>query len=164
MKKKLFSAIMGAAALAFAGTAMAGNTHTINVQASSISELNLANATVSDLTVSSATAGAEADSAQSSLLSDELLWTTNQSSQDIMASYQSAPSATFTLSVTASSCSGGASGQSSVSLSTSDADIVTGIGQSYGDCDLQYTLSAPVANGSFAQEAVVVVYTINAAG
>ena len=143
----------------FSNMAMAQGTdnHTVTVEVAPISELAITgNAT---LTVNSATAGSDPDDATDSSASYAV--TTNQSGVKISAASSTNFAAGITLNVVASAPAGATSVAGGADLSTTAADVVTGLGTvSQGGMGLAYTLSATAAAGQLTSTAVTVTYTI----
>ena len=131
--------------------------HTVTVTVSAINEAAIIGGNIT-LTINTATAGSNPDDATDNTTCD-LNWTTNQASKKItVATNLVAP--TFTLSVVAQNVTGGTAA-SSVTLSTTATDFVTGVATTTGNCDLSYTGSATAAQGS-GSDVHTVTYTITA--
>jgi len=129
--------------------------HTVNVEVAAISEIAITgNAT---LTINSATAGSDPDDATDSAT---YAVTTNESGVKIAAAASVNMASGVTLSVTAGAPTG-ATSAGDVTLSTTAANVVTGLGTvSQSGMSLGYTLAATAAAGQVAATAVTVTYTI----
>ena len=130
--------------------------HTVTVSIAAVNEIAVTGTVT--MSVSSATAGsdlgADTDSASS------LTWTTNGASKKITVATQAAPNCTLKVEATTINSSGGGSSAGVVTLSTTPADFLTGVGQTYGDCSLSYELAATVTDSILASADVIVIYTI----
>ena len=135
---------------------LASANHTVNVEVAAISEIAITgNAT---LTINSATAGSDPDDATDNTASYAV--TTNESAVKITAASSVNMASGVTLSVNAGAPAG-ASSAGSVSLSTTAADVVTGLGTvSQSGMTLGYTLAATAAAGQVSATAVTVTYTV----
>lgn len=135
---------------------LATDNHTVTVEVAAISELAITgNAT---LTINSATAGSDPDDATDSSASYAV--TTNESGVKITAATNVNMASGVTLSVNAAAPTG-ATAVGATSLSTTAADVVTGLGTvSESGMSLGYTLSATAAAGQVASTAVTVTYTV----
>lgn len=157
-KMKAFAVVLVLLA-GFSNTAMAqlaSDNHTVTVEVAAISELAITgNAT---LTINSATAGSDPDDATDSSASYAV--TTNESGVKIVASTDVDMAANVTLSVNAVAPAG-ASSAGATTLSTTAADVVTGLGTvSQAGMSLAYTLAATASAGQVASTAVTVTYTV----
>lgn len=145
--------ILTAALVLLAGS---GVNHTVTVSIAAVNEIAVTGTVT--MSVSSATAGsdlgADTDAASS------LTWTTNGASKKITVATQAAPNCTLKVEATSISSSGGGSSAGVVTLSTTPADFLTGVGQTYGDCNLSYELAATVTDSILASADVIVIYTI----
>ena len=135
---------------------LASDDHTVTVEVAAISEIAITgNAT---LTINSATAGSDPDDATDTSTSYAV--TTNESGVKITAETDVNMAAGVTLEVSAAAPAG-ASSAGDTTLSTTAADVVTGLGTvSQAGMGLSYTLSATAAAGQVASTAVTVTYTI----
>ena len=139
------------------GYALGANvdSHTVTVTVSAINELAITGGNIT-LTINTATAGQEPTDAVDNTTCD-LDWTTNQANKKVtVATDLGAP--TFTLKVVAQNVTGGTAA-AEVTLSTTAADFVTGIATTTGGCDLQYTASATVSQGT-GSDVHTVTYTL----
>ena len=141
-------------------TAMAANTdsHTVTVTVAAINEIDVdTNVT---LTVNSATAGQDPDVVTDNTSAD-LKWTTNEASKKItVATNLAAPNFSLTaqaVNISGSGTPGTAAG--AVTLSTTAADLITGISTSAASCDLQFVASATAAQGT-GSDVHTVTYTL----
>lgn len=151
--------LSGVVLLALTGpTALAGNTdnHTVTVTVNAINEVGITGGNIT-LTISTATPGQEPDDAVDSTCT--LAWTTNEATKKITAATDLA-APTFTLKVLATGVTGGTAALE-VTLSTTAADLVTGISTTTGGCTLQYTASATVGQGT-GSDVHTVTYTLTA--
>ena len=161
MKRIRVLAVAVTVLVALAGVAWAADndSHTVTVQVNAVNELAISGGNLT-LTISSATAGSDLDDATDNTTCD-LAWTTNQATRKITV-VTDLGSPTFTLKVVAQNVAGGGSAASEVTLSTTAADLVTGVSQSSGGCDLAYTASATAAQGT-GSDVHTVTYTVTAA-
>jgi len=160
MSRILLTTIAAAFVVCVAGTASGGSSasHTVTVTVSAINELAISGGNIT-LTIDSATTASGPDDATDSTTCD-LLWTTNEASKKITAETDlAAPN--FALKVVAANVSGGTAA-SEVTLSTTAADFVTGVGTTTGSCDLSYTASATAPQGT-GSDVHSVLYTITGA-
>ena len=145
--------ILTAALVLLAGSAV---NHTVTVSIAAVNEIAVTGTVT--MSVSSASAGsdlgADTDAASS------LTWTTNGASKKVTVATQAAPNCTLKVEATSISSSGGGSSAGVVTLSTTAADFLTGVGQTYGDCNLSYELAATVTDSILASADVIVIYTI----
>jgi predicted secreted protein len=132
--------------------------HQVTLTVSAINEVAISGGNLS-LTINSTTAGSDPDDAVDNTTCD-LNWTTNEASKKITVA-TSLASQNFTLKVLAQNVTGGTAA-SEVTLSTTAADIVTGISTTKGTCDLQYTGSATAAQGTGTDTHTTVTYTLTA--
>ena len=145
MKRQLFiCAIL--MSLAMAGMALAADTdnHQVTVQVVAINEVGITGGNIT-LTINSATAGSQPTDDVDNTTCD-LAWSTNQSSKKITVQ-TSLGSPNFNLKVIAQSVTGGTAG-SEVTVGTSAQDFVSSISTTVGSCDLQYTASATLSDGT----------------
>jgi len=156
MKKLTIALLALALCFGLSGVAMAANTdnHTVTVTVNAINEIDVSGTL--GLTIDSATAGSEPNGAVDNTACD-LLWTTNQNSKKITVATNLA-SPNFTLKVVAQNVSGGTAA-SEVALGTTAADFVTGIAETVGSSDIQYTASATAAQGT-GSDVHTVTYTL----
>jgi len=162
MKKPIVGVVLlgGALVLGLIGLAMAQtDNHTVTVQVLAINEAAITGGDLT-LTINTATAGQEPDDAVDNTTCD-LAWTTNEATKKITVETNLA-APTFTLKVLAQNVTGGGAAAPEVTLSTTGAnDFVTGVGQTAGGCDLQYTASATAAQGT-GSDVHTVTYTLTA--
>ena len=118
--------------------------HTATATISTINEIAITGGNPT-LTINSATAGSGLDDATDNTSAD-LDWSTNDTSKKITAATNLA-SPNFTLKVAAENVTGGTAA-SQVTLTTVAADFVTSIANTAGGCDLSYTASATVTDGT----------------
>ena len=132
--------------VAICGFALATDTdnHQVTVQVTAINEVGITGGNIT-LTINTATAGSQPTDAVDNTTCD-LAWSTNQSSKKITVQ-TSLGSPTFALKVAAQNVSGGTAG-SEVTVSTSAQDFVSSISTTVGSCDLQYTASATLSDGT----------------
>jgi hypothetical protein len=151
-----FCLVMIAAAAAFAGNTA---TQTVTFEVQAIDEVS-ASGNPGALTVSTATAGSEPDDATD--ISTTYAVTTNGTNKKITGGIDSNMPGNTTLQVGLAAPSGGASA-GNVTLSTTAADLVTGITQSAETgLTITYTLSATVAAGIVASDTRTVTLTLTA--
>jgi hypothetical protein len=145
-----------AAVLASAGAAGPSASHTVTVQVNAISELTLAGGDVT-LTTGPPVAGREPDAVANTDCA--LAWTSNQADMRItVATGLAAP--TFVLKVVAQNVTGGTAAPE-VTLSSTPADLVTGVSRTPGGCTLRYTAWATTAQG-IGSDVHTVTYTLTA--
>ena len=158
MNKNKLCCVIILSVLMFLTTTWAGDsdTHQVTVTVAAISELAISGGNVG-LTINTATAGSEPNDAVDNTTCD-LLWTTNETSQKITVA-TSLAAQTYTLKVAAQSVTGGTAA-SEVTLSTTATDFVTGVATTTGSCDIQYTASATVAQGTGTDTHTTVTYTL----
>jgi hypothetical protein len=145
---------IGAAPLAFGGDS---GGHAVTVQVTAINELAVNGGNVT-LTIDSATAGSEPDAVADATTCD-LLWTTNEATRKITVETDlAAPN--FALFVIAQNVSGGTAAPQ-VTVSTTAGDLVTGISETVGWCDLAFAAYATAAQGT-GSDVHTIVYTITA--
>lgn len=143
----LASPILGASA----------DSHTVTVQAMAINELAVTGGNVT-LTIDSATAGSDPD-AVADVTTCDLFWTTNETTRKITVETDlAAPD--FTLLVVAQNVSGGTAAPQ-VTLSTTADDLVTGVSETVGSCDLAFAAYATAAQGT-GSDVHTITYTITA--
>ena len=132
--------------------------HTVNVTIAAVNEIAVSGTVT--LSVSGATAGSDLGSDTDS--ASTLSWTTNGTSKKITVATQAAPNCTLQVEATGVSKtgSGACTPASAVTLSTTAADFITAVGQTYGDCNLSYELAATVTDSILASSDVIVIYTI----
>jgi hypothetical protein len=151
-----FCLVMIAAAAAFAGNTA---TQTVTFEVQAIDEVS-ASGDPGALTVSTATAGSEPDAATDN--STTYAVTTNGTNKKITGGIDSNMPSNTTLEVNLAAPTGGASA-GDVTLSTTAADLVTGITQkAETDLTITYTLSATVAAGIVASDTRTVTLTLTA--
>ena len=151
--------LAGLALITIASTASAQVTQDVTIAVNAISQIAVTGGAQS-LTISTATAGSGLNSASSTVS-----WavTTNQTNQKITASVNSALPAGVTLSVSLQAPTAGGMSTGPNALSTSAADVVTGISTvAEGGIPLTYTLSALPTAGVVASTTRTVTYTITA--
>lgn len=147
------------ALLLAAGAAVADGTdsHTVTVVVSAVNELAIDGGDVT-LTVDSATAGSDLDTATDDTTAS-LLWTTNEAGRKItVQSSLDSLLATYDLTVTATSVSGGTAA-GAVTPSLIAQDFVTGISNTTGSAALSYRVAATAADGVGSDEHTIT-YTI----
>ena len=138
-------AVTGLMGLAVAAPALAASsdTQTVSFTVSNISEINVSNAAV-NLTVSSATAGSQPSDA-TALSSYDITTNASQNGKKITASLSTNMPDDVTLKVSLTAPAGASSPQAPVNLSTTAADVVTGLqGVAEQGLAIGYTLSATV--------------------
>ena len=146
---------MGATLLAFAAES---DSHTVTVQVTAINEIAVSGGNVT-LTIDSATASAQPLPAVDATTCD-LLWTTNEADKKItVATDLAAPK--FTLFLLAQNVNGGTAAPQ-VTLSTTATDLVTGVSETVGSCDLAFVALATAAQGT-GSDVHTITYTITAA-
>ena len=151
--------LAGLALMTVASTASAQVTQDVTIAVNAISQIAVSGGAQS-LTISTATAGSPTMSTSTSVS-----WavTTNQTNQKITASVDQALPAGVTLSVHAEAPSAGGMSTGPNPLTTSSADLVTGISTlAEGSIPLTYTLEATPAAGVVASTTRTVTYTITA--
>lgn len=153
-------AVLAALCLAAAGSA-AGQTatQTVTFEVAAINQIGVSGPPGA-LVINAATAG----SAPNTVTENTTTWavTTNQTNQKITASIPSNMPAGVTLSVSLAAPSG-ASSAGSQALSTTAADLVTGItGLNASSLGITYTLTATSAAGQVSSSTRVVTFTITA--
>ncbi len=157
MKKLMVIAVSVGLCLGFAGMAMAGSTadQTVNYEVQAINEISVSGPAT--LTINSATAGQEPDNATDTSTTYSI--TTNGTGKKITAALGTAMPDNTILKVTLAST--GATSAGAVTLSTTDADVVTGVETLAEDgSQITYVLSATVDAGIVASAAKTVTYTI----
>jgi hypothetical protein len=157
MKKLLFCIVAGLIML-FCGSAFAQTaTQTVTFQVTAIDEISVSG-DPGALIVNSATAGSQPDAATDATTSYAV--TTNGSSKKVTGEIDSAMPANTTLAVTLTAPSGGSSaGQ--VTLTTSAADLVTGISTlAESGMTISYNFSATAAAGVVASDTRTVTLTL----
>lgn len=144
--------------LAVAGMSMAADTdnHQVTVQVTAINEVGISGGNIT-LTINSATAGSQPTDAVDNSTCD-LAWSTNQSSKKITVQ-TSLGSPNFSLKVAAQNVTGGTAG-SEVTIGTSAQDFVSSISTTVGSCDLQYTASATLSDGT-GSDVHTITYTLS---
>jgi len=160
MRTVLFVSVAAACWLGGAPPASAAesDSHTVTVQVTAINEIAVSGGNVT-LTIDSATAATQPLPALDSTTCD-LLWTTNEADKKItVATDLAAPK--FTLLLLAQNVSGGTAAPQ-VTLSTTAIDLVTGVSQSVGSCDLAFVAFATAAQGT-GSDVHTITYTITAA-
>jgi hypothetical protein len=130
--------------------------HIVTVTISAINEISVTGAP--SLTVSTATAGQDLDD-DVDLVTCDLSWTTNAANKKITVATTLAPSVTLKV-VAVAPTAGSAAAE--VTLSTTAADFITGIGKTFGTSDITYTLAASVTDAIVTNETITVTYTITA--
>jgi hypothetical protein len=161
MRKAFVPVLVVAFALAVSGIAMAANTatQTVTFQVDAISQLSVSG-DPGALVISSATAGSDPSPATDNTTTYAL--TTNQSSQKIVGSIDSAMPSGVTLKVTLGAPTGGSSA-GAVSLTASDQDLVTGISQvAESGKTIGYELDATVGAGVVSSDTRTVTFTLTA--
>jgi len=157
--KYAFAAILTAslsASLAFAGSSA---TQTVTYQVSAIDELSVSSPAIS-LTVSTATAGSAPDAVTDSSSSYSI--TTNETNRKITGQIDTAMPTGVTLAVNLAAPTGATSTGSTV-LSTTAADLVTGISTlNEAGKAITYSLSATSAAGVVSSASKTVTLTITA--
>jgi hypothetical protein len=140
----IFGAIL--LVLSISGLVMAADTdnHQVTVQVTAINEVGITGGNIT-LTINSASAGSQPTDAVDNSTCD-LAWSTNQSSKKITVQ-SNLGTPTFSLKVVAQNVTGGTAG-SEVTVSTSAQDFVSSISTTVGSCDLQYTASATLGDGT----------------
>ena len=135
---------------------LALNNHDVTVTISAVNEISVTGAP--SLTVSTATAGQDLDD-DVDLVTCDLSWTTNAANKKITVATTLAPSVTLKV-VAVAPTAGSAAAE--VTLSTTAADFITGIGKTFGTSDITYTLAASVTDAIVTNETITVTYTITA--
>ena len=132
--------------LSISGLVLGADTdnHQVTVQVTAINEVGITGGNIT-LTINSATAGSQPTDAVDNTTCD-LAWSTNQSAKKITVQ-TSLGSPTFSLKVLAQNVTGGTAGPE-VTVSTSAQDFVSSISTTVGACDLQYTASATLGDGT----------------
>ena len=130
--------------------------HTVNVTIAAVNEIGVSGSVT--LSVSSATAGS--DLASDTDATATLSWTTNGASKKVTVATQAAPNCTLKVEATSINTAGGGTSAGVVTLSTTAADFLTGVAQSYGECSLSYELAPTVTDSILAGVDIIVVYTI----
>ncbi len=153
---RFLNAIIMCSVLLIAGASYAADNdnHQVTVTVSVINELAVAGGNIT-LTINSATPGSDPNDATDATTS--LDWTTNDTGKKITAATNNA-AATFTLKVNATAVTGGTSA-GEITLSTTDADYVTGIATTTGGCTSSYTAQATAAQGN-GSDVHVVTFTL----
>jgi hypothetical protein len=139
--------------------AMAANTaqQTVTFQVDAINEVSVSG-NPADLVVNTATAGSEPNDDTDNTTTWAV--TTNESNKKMTGSIDSNMPANVTLQVNLTAPTGGTS-QGDVSLTTGDADLVTGVATvAESALGITYTLSATVAAGVVAQDTRTVTLTL----
>ncbi len=147
-----------------AGMAQTNDNHTVSVAVSAVDEIDISDAAVT-LTINSATAGSDLDAATDN--TSTLSWTTNNASRKITVALSAAYSTGITLEVQAGAPSGGGTAMgtpagSYTEVTTSDADLITGIDKAYATSSITYRASASVTAGVITSESRTVTYTLTA--
>jgi hypothetical protein len=159
MKMRTLGLIMIGAALCWGLPLVAmgasSDNHDVTVQVLAINEVAISGGNIT-LTINSATPGSDPDDAVDNASCD-IDWTTNEVNKKITV-VTSNGAQNFTLKVVAQNVVGGTAAPE-VTLSTTAASFVTGISQTVGNCDLQYTASATAAQGT-GSDLHTVTYTI----
>ena len=154
MTKKILAAVL-VALIATKASAQTAN-QTVTIQVDAINQIAFAGAP--SLVVTTATAGSPPSAATSAVATWAV--TTNQSGAKITAAVNSALPAGLTLSANLAA-PGGASSTGLTALSTTAADVVTGITKvAQGSLGVTYQLDATVAAGVVASTTRTVTYTI----
>ena len=151
--------LAGLALLTTASTASAQVTQDVTIAVNAISQIAVTGGAQS-LTISTATAGSPLTNASATVS-----WavTTNQLNQKVSASVDQALPAGVTLSVQLEAPTAGGLSTGPNPLSTTAADLVTGISTlAESGLDLTYTLAATLAAGTVASTTRTVTYTITA--
>ena len=160
-KRKLLTTLFAMAFIVAVAPALLGAdniNHVVSVSIAAVNEIVVAGTVT--LSVSSATAGE--DLADDSDGLSTLDWTTNGASKKITVATQAAPNCTLTVEATGVSKTGtgACTPAAAVTLSTTAADFITAVGQTYGDCLLSYVLAATVTDSILASADITVIYTI----
>ena len=138
-------------------TAVASNraSHRVTVRVPNIDEVGLTNGDITmDLSLQAGVLTASDNSV-------DIEWTTNGVDRKITVQTNQT-SSNYELSVTASNCTadgGGSLTALSADLSTTAAELVTGIKQDSGRCDLTYTATASLTDQA-GSETHIVIYTL----
>jgi rhamnose utilization protein RhaD (predicted bifunctional aldolase and dehydrogenase) len=158
MKKLIVGTTALGLVLGMIGLATAANTadHTVTVTVEAINEAAITGGNLT-LTINTATAGQEPDDAVDNTSCD-LDWTTNEDTKKITVETDLA-APTFTLKVLAQNVTGVGAAAAEVTLSTTPTNFVTGVAETTGGCDLQYTASATAAQGT-GSDVHTVTYTL----
>ncbi|NQT24495.1 hypothetical protein HQ585_04005 [candidate division KSB1 bacterium] len=153
---KRFLALLVVVALMGTGSLFAADfdDHTVTVDVTAISEVAITGGNIT-ITINSATAGSEPGPETDATC--DLSWTTNEAAQKITV-VSSIASPVYPLTVTAGTVSGGVTG-GTCTLNTTAKDFVTGVATTVGTCDMEYSASAAVTNGT-GNEAHTVTYTM----
>jgi hypothetical protein len=161
MKKLVFGLFGLGLVFGLSGLALAGNTaqQTVTYQVDAINEISVSG-NPGDLVVNSATAGSEPNEDTDN--STNWAITTNQTARKITGSINTAMPTNVTLEINLTAPTGGVS-ENDVSLSATDADLVTSIETvAESGLTITYTLSATVAAGVVPQAQKTVTITLTA--
>jgi hypothetical protein len=160
MPKQRLGLLIGLVFVAY-GLAFAANTdtQTVTFEVQAIDEIS-ASGDPGALTISTATAGSEPDNATDNTTTYAV--TTNGTNKKITGEIEANMPANVTLQVNLTAPTGG-SGSGATSLSTTAADLVTGITQrAESGLGITYTLSATVGAGVVASDTRTVTLTLTA--
>ena len=161
MKKLVLSVVGLGLVFGLSSLAMAGNTaqQTVTYEVSAINEISVSG-NPGNLVVNSATAGSEPNEDTDNTTTWAI--TTNQTSRKMTGSINSNMPANVTLEINLIAPTGGVS-EGDVSLSSTDADLVTSIETvAESGLTITYTLSATVAAGVVPQAHKTVTITLTA--
>jgi hypothetical protein len=161
MKKLVFGLFGLGLVFGLSGLALAGNTaqQTVTYQVDAINEISVSGSP-GPLVVNSATAGSEPNEDTDN--STNWAITTNQTARKITGSINTAMPTNVTLEINLTAPTGGVS-ENDVSLSATDADLVTSIETvAESGLTITYTLSATVAAGVVPQAQKTVTITLTA--
>jgi hypothetical protein len=160
MKKFIYLLLSAALIVTCAGITFGSDvsSHSVSFDFQQINEITVTGSP--SLTVSSAEAGQEPTGVTNSTSSCAI--TTNGTNKKITASIDSAMPAHVTLKVNVAAPSGSGTSQGDVILTTSAADVVTGIStEADSNMSITYKLDATVLAGVLSTDSVTVTFTLS---